>query len=67
MKHSVEEILHVPGQICCLFHAIFEGCTRTTFLTDRGPVESGDLVGYMVDCLRGVDDAIMLFRSRVHW
>lgn len=63
MKHAVEEVLHMPGQICCLLHAIRESCTRPRCLADGRPVKSGDLVGHMVDCLRGVDHPIMLFCS----
>lgn len=51
LRMALSQILHMPGQICCLFHAICEGCARSSFFADGGPVETGNLIGHMVDCL----------------
>ena len=55
----------MAGQVYGLFDALRKGIPAACFVTDGGPVQTGNLLRDMVDGLRGVNNAVVLFCSGV--
>lgn len=58
-------VLQVFREICRLLYTFSEYSLVLYILTDRSPVETVNLVGYMVDRLGGVNNAIVLLCRRI--